>query len=536
MYDLIVRGGLVLDGRGGEARRTDVAVSGDRIVRVGGLAPDERAGTTLDATGLVVCPGFINPLSHSYLSVLEDGTSLGELVQGVTTQIFGEGESMGPVPPLARAALEQEAAPYGVEVTWTRLSEYLDTVERSGCTQNVASLVGAETLRVFGVGYDDRAATTAELDTMRQILAEEMADGALGVGSSLIYAPGSYARTEELIALCEVAGRCGGTYASHVRDEGAGLLTAIDELVDIVRRSGVHGEMWHLKAAGKPQWPLMAHALAKLEAARDADVPIGADVYPYTRSGTGLASTVPPRWHEGGPDSLYDRLLDPDTRRRIRADMVTLGRYGDTPDAADVLLLRLRHPDNEPWQGHTLADVAAHREEDPVDTALDILASERTTVFSAFHSMSEDNLRSELSVPWVGVCSDAASIAPAGRSLDSPTHPRAYGSFARVLGHYTRELGILTLPDAVRRMTSLPAATFGLTDRGVAEEGYAADLVVLDPDLVADRATFTDPHQLSVGVHDVVVNGVVALQAGEPTGARPGRRVRRGRGSVRSTV
>ena len=367
---------------------------------------------------------------------------------------------------------------------------------------------------------------------MRQIVAEEMADGALGIGSSLIYAPGSYADTEELVALCEVAGRYGGTYASHVRNEGSGLLSAIDELLEIVRRSGVHGEMWHLKAAGQPEWPLMEHALARLQAARDDGVPIGADVYPYTWSGTGLSSNVPPHWHEGGPDALFDRLDDPETRGRIRAEMVTIGRYGDTPDAADVLLLRLKHPDNARWQGHTLAEIAADRDQDPLDTALDILASERTSVFTAFHSMSEDNLRRQLSVPWVGVCSDAASIAPAGHSLDSPTHPRAYGSFARVLGHYTRELGVLSLPDAVRRMTSLPADTFGLTDRGVLEPGYAADVVVLDPDTVIDRATFADPHQLSVGVRDVVVNGVVALRDGEPTGARPGRRVRRSRGAV----
>jgi N-acyl-D-amino-acid deacylase len=529
VYDVIVRGGRVLDGRGSEPRVTDVAVSGDRVVSVGDLAPDEPATTVLDAAGLVVCPGFVNPLSHSYFSVLEDGTSLGELVQGVTTQIFGEGESMGPVPAAGRAALEREAATYGVEVTWTRLSEYLDTVERAGCTQNVASLVGAQTMRAHAVGYDDRPATDAELDTMRGLVAEEMADGALGIGSSLIYAPGSYAGTDELVALCEVAGGYGGTYASHVRDEGAGLLPAIDELLEIVRRSGVHGEMWHLKAAGQPQWPLMEHALAKLQDARDEGAPVGADVYPYTRSGTGLASTIPPRWHEGGEEALYDRLADGDVRREIRADMVALGRYGDTPSADDVLLLRLRHPDNAPWQGHTLAEIASDRGQDPVDAALDVIATERTSVFTAFHSMSEDNLRRQLAVPWVGVCSDAASIAPTGRSLGSPTHPRAYGSFARVLGHYTRELGVLTLPDAVRRMTSLPASTFGLTDRGVLERGYAADLVVLDPDTVTDRATFAEPHRLSIGVRDVLVNGVLALRDGEPTGARPGRRLRRGR-------
>jgi N-acyl-D-amino-acid deacylase len=530
MYDLIIRGGTLHDGRGGPARATDLAVAGDRIVAVGDLPPDEPAASVIDAAGLVVCPGFVNPLSHSYLSVLDDGTSLGELVQGVTTQIFGEGESMGPVPAAARTSLEQEAAVWGVDVTWTRLSEYLATVERAGCTQNVASLVGAETMRILGVGYADRPATSAELDTMREVLAEEMADGALGIGSSLIYAPGSYADTEELVALCEVAGRYGGTYASHVRNEGAGLLSAIDELLEIVTRSGVHGEMWHLKAAGQPEWPLMEPALAALQRARDAGVPIGADVYPYIRSGTGLSSNIPPRWHEGGADALYDRLADPELRPRIRADLVALGRYGDTPSADDVLLLRLRHPDNAPWQGHSLSEIAAARGQDPVDVALDLIASERTSVFTAFHSMSEDNLRMELAVPWVGVCSDAASIAPVGGSLDSPTHPRAYGSFARVLGRYCRELGVLTLPEAIRRMTSLPADTFGLTDRGVLEPGYAADVVVLDPDVVSDRATFAEPHQLSVGVRDVVVNGTPALRDGAPTGNRPGRHLRRGRG------
>ena len=531
MYDLIVRGGLVLDGLGAEPRATDVAVADGRIVAVGDLSPDEPAGVVLEADGLVVCPGFVNPLSHSYLSVLEDGTSLGELVQGVTTQIFGEGESMGPVPPAGRDALEHEAATYGVEVTWNRLSEYLTTVESAGCTQNVASLIGAETLRVHGVGYADRPATDAELDAMRGIVAEEMADGALGIGSSLIYAPGSYAGTEELVALCEVAGRYGGTYASHVRDEGAGLLPAIDELLEIVRRSGVHGEMWHLKAAGQPQWPLMEHALAKLQEARDQGVPIGADVYPYTRSGTGLASTIPGRWHEGGADALYDRLADPD--RPARRSDPTWSRSGgtatprvpttcccsDSPTPTTRGGRVTRSPRSPPTAART-------RSTWPSTSS----PRERTSVFTAFHSMSEDNLRRQLAVPWVGICSDAQSTAPAGRILESPTHPRAYGSFARVLGHYTRELGVLTLPDAVRRMTSLPASTFGLTDRGVLAAGYAADLVVLDPDRVADHATFAEPHQLSVGVRDVVVNGVVALRDGVPTRSRPGRALRRGRG------
>lgn len=529
MYDLLVRGGEVYDGTGAAPVRTDLAVAGDRIVHVGDLAPDEPAATTLDAAGRAVCPGFINPLSHSYFSVLADGRSLGELVQGVTTQVFGEGESMGPLTPTLRAALQRDADQSGVEVTWTRLAEYLATVEQAGCTQNASSLVGAETIRAHVVGYDDRPATPAELDRMRGLVEEEMADGALGIGSSLIYAPGSYAGTDELVALCEVAARHGGTYASHVRDEGAGLLPAIAELLHIVATAGLPGEMWHLKAAGAPQWPLMARALAQLEAARADGLPVTADVYPYTRSGTGLASTIPARWHEGAPEALYDRLADPVARGPIRAELAARGRWGDTPSAEDVLVLRLKHPDNAAFQGRTLAEIAAARGQDPVDVTLDLVATERTSVFSAFASMSEDNLREQLARPWVGVCSDAASIAPEGCWLDSPTHPRAYGAFARVLGRYTRELRVLSLADAVRKMTSLPATTFGLTDRGVLAPGYAADLVVFDPATVADRATFAEPHQLSTGVRDVVVNGRVALRDGQPTGERPGRALRRGR-------
>ncbi len=528
-YDLIICNGSVHDGLGGEPLRVDVGVVGNRIAHVGELAAEEPAGVVLDATGLAVCPGFINPLSHSYYSVLEDGRSLGELVQGVTTQVFGEGESMGPISPSLRATMQADAEEYGVEVSWTRLSEYLATVEESGCTQNVSSLVGPQTVRVDVLGYEDRPATPAELSRMCGLVAEEMADGALGVGSSLIYAPGSYATTDELVALCTVAAGYGGTYASHVRDEGVQLLPAIKELLHIVREAGLHGEMWHLKAAGEPQWPLMEQALAMLSAARDEGLPITADVYPYTRSGTGLASTIPPRWHEGSAEALYDRLADRHARQPIRDELAALARWGDTPSAEDVLLLKLAHPDNNRWQGHTLAEVAAARGQDPVDVTLDLLASERQRIFTAFHSMSEDNLQTELAQSWVGVCSDASSIAPEGARLASPTHPRAYGAFARVLGHYTRDLGVLRLPDAIRKMTSLPAATFGFTDRGVLAAGYAADLVVFDPATVGDRATFEQPHQLAVGVRDVVVNGVAALRDGQPTGERPGRALRRGR-------
>lgn len=529
MYDVLVRGGTVYDGTGAPPRRADVAVVGDRIVRVEPLE-DEAAQVRIDATGRAVAPGFINILSHSYFSVLRDPRSLGELMQGVTTQLFGEGESMGPLTAALRDELQRECAHLDIEVSWTRLSEYLAHVERAGCAQNVASLVGAATIRAHVVGYDDRPATADELATMQALLAEEMADGALGVGSSLIYAPGSYAPTDELVALATTAARYGGIYASHIRHEGSDLLGAVEELLTICREADCPTEQWHLKAAGRENWGLMNQALERLEAARGSGLPVTADVYPYTASGTGLASTIPANYHAGGPEALFDRLHDPATRAAIRGDLVALGRWGDTTDPSDVVVLGLRRPENRRFQGTTLESIAAQTGADPVDVTLDLVASERTSVFTAFHSMSADNLRKQLTHPWVGICSDAASMAPEGAFLATPTHPRAYGAFARVLGRIVRDDGLLTLTDAVRRMSGLPASTLGLTDRGRLAEGYAADIVVFDPDTVVDRATFADPHQLAVGVNDVVVNGQPTVSNGIFTGRLAGRALRGARG------
>ena len=521
MLDVLISGGEVYDGLGGGPARTDIGIAGDRVVQIGPLG-DQEASVVIDATGKAVCPGFINILSHSYLSILHDPRSLGELTQGVTTEIFGEGISMGPLTPRMKAELQDGSGPLAVDVCWDRLSEYLHHVEQRGTAQNVASFIGAGTIRVNVVGYQDRPATREELDRMRGLVAEEMADGALGIGSALIYPPGSYAPADELVALCEAAAAYRGCYASHVRNEGAALPAAIEEFLAICRRAGLPGEVFHLKAAGRANWDLMDRAIGLLEDARAAGAPVGADVYPYTASSTGLTSIIPERYHDGGRDALYARLADPEVRREIRRDLAA-GRLSDVTDAENILVLAVRTEQNRKYQGKTLAAVARERGTDAIDAAMDLIASDRSKIGVAFFSMAEENLRAALRRPWAGVSSDGTSMAPEGVFLLSPTHPRSYGSFARVLGHYVRDERVLTLADAVHRMSGLPAAKLGLVGRGVLQQGCFADVAVFDPATIADRATFAEPHRLSTGVTEVLVNGQVTIADGEFTGRLAGR-------------
>jgi len=534
VFDVLISGGEVHDGSGADPVRADVAIAADRVMqirprdehatsRTGADGSPPGAAVVIDATGKVVCPGFINILSHSPLSILHDPRSLGELTQGVTTEVFGEGSSMGPLTPRMRAELQDSKDGLSYEVSWTRLSEYLRHVETRGSSQNVASFIGGGTLRINGVGYDDRPATAAELDRMRAIVAEEMADGALGIATALIYPPGSYAATAEITELCAAAAQYNGCYASHIRSEGENLHEAIGEFLAICRDAGLRGELFHLKAAGRPHWDKMAGAIELLEQARAAGEPVTADVYPYPASSTGLTSIIPDRYHEGGSAALYDRLADPRVRAQIRAELQGSHRWGDVTEAESVLILQVTKDENRHCQGRTLADIAAERGADPIDTALDLIASDRSRVGTAFFSMSEDNLRQALQRPWVAISSDGASMAPEGAFLQAPTHPRAYGSFARVLGHYVRAEKVLTLADAIHRMSGLPAATLGLRQRGLLREGYFADVVVFDPDAITDRATFADPHQLSAGVSEVLVNGKITISGGAFTGELPGR-------------
>ena len=522
MLDVLITGGDVYDGSGGPVLRADVGIAGDRIALLG-QAGSREAGIVIDAAGKAVCPGFINILSHSNLSILHDPRSLGELTQGVTTEVLGEGSSMGPLTPGLKEALQQNKSGLDYEVCWTRLSEYLHYVEQRGAAQNVASFIGAGTLRINGVGYADRPPTPRELDHMRALVAEEMADGALGIASALIYPPGSYAGTAELTELCKVVAEYDGCYASHIRSEGENLHGALEEFLTVVRDAGLRGEVFHLKASGRLNWHLMDGAIELIERARAAGDPVTSDVYPYPASSTGLTSIIPDRYHEGGPEALYGRLADPETRAQIRADLAGSGRWGDVTEADNVLILQASSEQNRQWQGQTLAAVAAARGADPIETAMDLIASDRSRVGVAFFSMSEENLRKALARPWVAISSDGASMAPEGAFLRSPTHPRAYGSFARVLGHYARDEKLLPLAEAIHRMSGLPAATLGLRERGLLREGYFADIVVFDPATVGDRATFANPHQLSVGVSEVLVNGKVTVGGGAFAGELAGR-------------
>jgi N-acyl-D-aspartate/D-glutamate deacylase len=527
MLDVLITGGEVYDGNGGQPVRADVGIAGDRVAWIGppgSTAPGEAA-VVIGASGKAVCPGFVNILSHSYLSILHDPRSLGELTQGVTTEVFGEGSSMGPLTARMKAELEQERDRDGLtcEVCWTRLSEYLHHVERRGAAQNVASFIGAGTLREYAVGYADRPATAAELDLMRALAAEEMADGALGIASALIYPPGSYAGTAELTELCRVAAGYDGCYASHIRSEGEDLHGALTEFLAICRDAGLRGEVFHLKAAGRAHWDKMDGAIELIERARAAGAAVTADIYPYPASGTGLTSIIPDQYHEGGSEALYDRLASQRIRAQIRAELASSGRWGDVNEASNVVILHVASAENRTWQGRTLAEIAEAWGTDPVGAALELIASDRSRVGSAFFSMSEGNLRKALARPWVSVSSDGVSMAPEGAFLRAPAHPRSYGSFARVLGHYVREEKVLSLADGIRRMSGQPAATLGLRQRGLLREGYFADVVVFDPAAVADLATFSDPHLLSAGVSEVLVNGQVTVSGGEFAGRLAGR-------------
>lgn len=535
--DLVLRNGTIYDGSGSDPYVGDVLVAGDRIAHIrraeGSDDAPEGGAVTIDCTGLAIAPGFINVLSHAYVSVLVDPRSMSDLKQGVTTEVFGEGSSMGPWTEEMRQRFIENQSQGRFEVPWTRLTEYLDHCEKRGVAQNVASFIGATTLRIHGVGYDNRPATAAEIDAMRGLVAEEMADGALGIGSALIYAPGHYASTAELTALCEVVGQYGGTYISHMRSEGDAFLEALDELITITRKSGAAAEVYHLKAAGRSNWPKMEQAIEAIEGARADGLPITADVYPYTAGATSLAASIPPWFHDGGIEKLASRLSDPAARAAMRVAIAEPGDgwenlYLASGGAEGVLLLAITNPELKPHQGRTLAEIAEAEGLDPIDALLWVVEQD-IRAGTAYFIISEDNLRRQLTLPWLSVGSDAQSIAAEPPFTDMAAHPRTYGTFARILGHYARDEGVLTIAEAVRRMTDLPARNLGIERRGRLEPDWYADVVVFDPATVADRATYADPHQYAVGVEHVVVNGTITLRDGESTGAFAGRAIRRGR-------
>ena len=526
-FDVLIRGGTVFDGTGTPGRRRDVGLTGDRIAAVGDLST-AQARTIVQATGLAVAPGFINMLSWSTESLLVDGRSQGEIRQGVTTEIFGEGASMGPWNDDMKKRAVEAMGDLKYEITWTTLSEYLHGLERRGVSPNVASFVGATTVREHVIGLEDRKPTPQQLEGMRQIVRAEMEAGALGIGSSLIYAPAFYASTDELIELCKVAAKYRGKYISHVRSEGNRLVEAIDELIRISREAGIPAEIYHLKAAGQANWAKIDEVIRMVERARKEGLKIAADMYTYTAGATGLDAAMPPWVLDGGYDAAYRRLADPALRPKIAeairtpsADWENLYLAAGSPDR--VLLVEFKSETLKPLTGKTLAEAAKLRGEDPVDTIMNLVLEDRSRVGTVYFMMSEDNVRKQIRLPWVSFGSDAASMAPEPPFTRSSAHPRAYGNFARLLGRYVRDEKVIPLAEAIRRLTGLPATNLELDRRGFIKEGMFADLAVFDPSTIADTATFEKPHQYALGMRHVFVNGVHVLADGEHTGAKPGR-------------
>ena len=525
-FDVIIKGGTVYDGTGRRGVKTDVGIKGERIVAVGNLSR-ATAPTIVDATTLAVAPGFINMLAHSESSLIVDPRSLSEIKQGVTTQIFGE-LSMGPLNDDMKRRRSDQQGDVKFDIEWTTLAEYLQYLERRGIAQNVASFIGAATIREYVIGLEDKPPTPAQLDQMRELVRREMEAGALGITTALIYPPAFFAKTDELIELCKVAAKYQGKYTTHMRSEGNQLIEAVQETIRISREAGLPAEIYHLKASGQANWPKMDQVIKMIEDARRQGVKISADMYTYPAGGTGLDASMPPWVFDGGREAAYKRLQDPEIRKKIAAAVRTptdewenLYLLAGSPDR--ILLASFRTEKLKPLTGKTLAEVARMRGEDPVETIMNLVLEDRSRIGTIYFLMSEDNIRKQIRQPWVSFGSDAASIAPEGNFLKSAAHPRAYGNFARLLGKYVRDEQVISLAEAVRRLSGLPAANLGLDHRGFLKPSMFADVVIFDPQTIADRATFENPHQLAIGIKHVFVNGVQVLKDGEHTGAKPGK-------------
>ncbi len=533
-YDIIVRGGTIYDGSGEDPHVADLAILGDSIAAIGQLT-GATARHEIDASGMAVSPGFINMLSWAGNALLRDGRGKSDIRQGVTLEVFGEGSSGGPLSEeMKHDAIDDMSeieSGVGSGIPWTTLGEYLEHMVEKGVSPNVASFVGATTIRIHELGYEDRAPTDQELKRMKALVRQAMEEGALGVGSSLIYAPAFFAETDELVALVKVAAEYDGMYISHMRDEGNRFLEAMDELLFIARESETRAEIYHLKAKGKDNWDKIPATLAKVDSAREQGLEITANMYTYAASSTGLNATMPPWVQEGGTAAWIERMKDPAIREQVALEMRTPTDewtnnllLAGSPEK--VLLVGFREDSLKYMTGKTLADVASMRGTTPEETAIDLVIHDGSRVQAIYFVMSEHNMRKKIEKPWVSFGSDAGAIAAEGNALKSSTHPRAYGNFARLLGKYVRDEQVISLQEAVRRLTSLPAENLKLWRRGFLRPGFFADIVVFDANTISDHATFENPHQYATGVRDVVINGVPVLKSGDHTGATPGRVVR----------
>jgi N-acyl-D-aspartate/D-glutamate deacylase len=524
--DVLIRNGTIYDGSGAAPKRGDIAIRGDKIVGIGELSATQ-AKIVIDAKGLAVAPGFINMLSWSNESLIADGRGQSEIRQGVTTQILGEGWSMGPYTDAMKKRWKAEQADIKFDIEWTTLGEYLYFLQRRGISHNVASYIGAATIREHVIGLENKKATPEDLAKMREIVERAMRDGALGIGTALEYAPAYYADTYELIELCKAAAKHQGKYITHMRSEGERLLEGIDEAIKIGREAKIPVEIYHLKAAGKANWNKMDEAVARIEKARKDGVIITANMYPYEAGGAPLTACIPPWAREGGEIAMRRRLKGPKDRARVindiksKTDWPNFYRNAGSPDR--LILVSFKKEALKPLTGKTLEEIARARKTDPVETILDLLVEDESSIGTFYFITAEENIRKLIALPWISFGSDEASQAPEGIFLKSMPHPRAYGNFARILGKYVREEKLLKLEEAIRKMTSLPAANLGLDKRGLLKEGYFADVVIFDPATIIDKATYQKPHQYATGVKHVFVNGVQVLKDGEHTEAKPGR-------------
>ncbi len=529
-YDIVLRGGTIYDGSGRAPFVGDLAIRGDVIAAVGDLSGD-RGKTEVDVAGLAVAPGFINMMCWGNESLIEDGRSQSDIRQGVTLEVMGEGQSMGPLNDDMKEELLKRQGDIKYPIEWTTLGEYLRYLERRGVSTNVASFIGAATPRIYVIGRDDRPVTAEELKRMQDLVRQAMEEGAVGVASALVYPPGCFANTDELIALASAAAEYNGMYISHLRSEGEQLLESIEELIAIARAARIRAEIYHLKTAGRENWPKMDQVIAMVEKARAEGLQITADVYTYAAGSTGLNSTMPPWVQDGGFESSLQRLKDPATRQRIAREMresrsgwENMYLQAGSPDK--ILLVGFKSQALKPLTGKTLAEIAEMRSKSPEETAMDLIVEDGSRIATVYFSQSEENLRRRIALPWVSFCSDSPSLATEGVFLNSSVHPRAYGSFARLLGKFVREEKLITLQEAIRKLAALPAENLKLDRRGRLQEEYFADVVVFDPAKIQDHATYEKPHQYATGMIHVFVNGVQVLKDGDHTGAKPGRFVR----------
>lgn len=529
-FDIIIKNGTVYDGSGAAGQVTDLGIINDTIAKIGDLS-NAMAPNVVDASGRVVAPGFINMLSWATTSLLVDGRGLSDLKQGITLEVMGEGWSMGPLTPKMKADELKSQGDIKYDIEWNTLGEYLQYLEDTGVSMNVASYIGATTVRIHEIGYEDRAPTVEELASMQDLVRDAMREGAIGVGSSLIYAPAFYADTEELVALCQAASEFGGGYITHMRSEGNKLLEAVDEVVEIAEKANIKAEIYHLKAGGQSNWPKMDLVIQKLDSAQKAGIDIAANMYNYVAGATGLNASMPPWVQEGGYEAWAKRLKDPTIRAKVKAEMKTDAQdwenlYYSAGSADKLILVGFKNDDLKKYTGKTLAEVAAIRGTDPEDTAMDLVIEDGSRVGTVYFLMSEENVKKQLQLPYISFGSDAGALAAEGDFLKSSTHPRAYGNFARLLGKYVRDEKVIPMEEAIFKLTKLSAQKIGIQNRGELKPGFFADVVIFDPQKIKDNATFAAPHQYAEGVEQVFVNGQQVLKDGEATEARSGRFVK----------